>query len=150
MAATISSILQYFQSFIPGQRLVDGGDLKNLVDFIFSSSVPTTRTALAGGGAPGAPTMSLYFNRIDVVATNNDSAIINRPAVPGTSLYVDNMGASTLAIFPMQSNINNGNAADQIIPHASVTPGASTTQATGIVGFYFCDKLGFWKQMLSA
>lgn len=145
-----SSILQIFSSFTPGKQLIDGGDLSQMANMLFSATgAATSPTAKAGGGTAGT-LMNYYINRVDTVAADNDSVVINTPAIPGASVIVDNNGGHTLAVYGLLSNPNNAGAADQIIPHASVAAGASTTQATGVPAIYFCSKLGIWKQLLSA
>lgn len=142
----LKSITSLFQ-WVPGFALQDGGLLQQLSDRLLSATGPTVVTALPGGGAAGAPVLSLAYNRVSVVATDNDSVVLPL-AIPGNEVIVDNDGVSTLAVFASTSNPDNSGTADKIVAQSSLISGggaASVTQATGISTSYFCTKLGFWK-----
>ena len=78
-----NSFASFFRSFIPGYRLIDGGDLLTLVNDLYSYQ--SGITALAGGGLSGAPIMINNYSQIDTVATTNDSIALP-PATPGTEV----------------------------------------------------------------
>ena len=107
-------------------------------------------TALAGGGATGAPLLNGMFNSVDTVATGSDSVVLP-PAVPGTFLFVlNNQASNALAIFPCQANAANGGVADTLAPASSSTYGTSQTLAANKYALIVCTALGKMKIMLSA
>lgn len=140
----ISSILGLFPSFIPGERLVDGGELQQLASLVFSSQ--TGITAAAGGGQTNATPVSAAFNRVDTVASANDSIRLPQ-AIPGLSLKVKNNTATTLAVFGIPNNPVTG-AGDTIAASGSNTqqPTATgTTIATGVTAEIDCYVAGQWQ-----
>ena len=146
----MSSIFQAFASFIPGSRLVDGGDCLQLAKYLFN---PTTGlTALAGGGQSGATALNLGINYVSTVASDNDSVMLP-PAVPGTFVAVCNGGGHSLQVFGQGPNMGGAAAGDTIAAHNSNTYQATATgvaQATTIMALYYCFTAGQWKQFLSA
>lgn len=143
-AKTLSGL---FLSFVTGERLVDGGDLKNLINILGGNQ--DALVALAGGGAAGATKLIYGSNRIITVAADNDSVILPQ-SIGGASVAVVNDGAHTLAVFPAQNNPNNGNVADAIAPHNTSVYGASTTIAAGLIALFSCPIIGKWKTLLGA
>ena len=141
-----NSFISYFRSFIPGYRLIDGGDLQTLVNDIYSYQ--NGITALAGSGLAGAPVLVNNYNQVDTVATTNDSIALP-PATPGFELCINNNGANTLAVFGSYNPANG--ATDTVLAAGSVgaTGAASVTQASGKYTIYSCFKAGVWKQMIS-
>ena len=127
-----------------------GQDLYNLVNEIWG--VGSGVVARAGGGIPNATPMTSPgpFNQVATVASNNDSVTME-PAVPGNYEWVDNAGASTLAIYSLQANAANANnAADVIVPHGSTAANADNvaiTLATGHSTLFICFTAGVWKQI---
>lgn len=144
---TIPALTSIYQ-FLNAIGLLDGALLNQFIAEQVSATGDTSITALAGGGAAGAPLMNLAYNRVTVVATNSDSVLLPY-AIPGTELFVDNDSANTLAVFAQTANPNNaGGVADKIVAQSSLISGggaASVTQATGISTAYICTKAGFWK-----
>lgn len=145
-----NDILSFFPSFISGQRLVDGGDLQQLADLLFSYQ--TGITALAGGGQVGATVLNNFANRIDTVANANDS--VQLPiALPGRWILLYNNTATSAQVFGNPSNPANANAGDTI-----ATSSSNTQQATGTgialagaaIAMFYCFTLGQWKEFLTA
>lgn len=94
--------------FIPGPRLIDGSDLNKA----FAGQNFSTQSGIvahAGGGSTSAYQLIATINKVDTVATANDSVILPKSS-PGLDLFVVNNGANTLAVYP---NTTNG-AADTI------------------------------------
>jgi len=148
--SVFNSMMQYFSSFQPGFREVDGGDCLTLAKLFCS---PTTGfTAFAGGGATNAVQLPLGPSRLDVVATNADSVKLP-PAIPGAICIVYNGGAANAQVFGQQANQGGLAAGDQITINNSVTPAAVATgvvQNTAVMAIYYCFVVGVWKQMISA
>lgn len=143
---TIKSVIAQYLSFIRGERLVDGGDCLNLAYQV--NGYLDSRTALAGGLAPGATPLSPGSNRFTTVATAADSALLP-PAVPFQTVVVVNDGAASMRVFPCQSNPNNAGAADTIAPGTSSTYGASADIGTHETSVFYCIALGKWKQNIT-
>lgn len=146
----IQRIMQLFGSFQPGSRMVDGGELKQLAQMLFSAE--DSIVAFAGGGQTGATELTAAINSVGTVATGNDSVKLPL-ALPGRWIVVSNdAAANSMQVFGQVSNPENGGAGDTIIPIASSTPAATATgvpQAAGDAGIYFCATVGVWKQLLS-
>lgn len=143
-----SDIVSAFTSFLPGFRLVDGGQLKSQADLIFSYEIGIT--AHAGGGQTSARALTAALNRIDTVATSSDSVKLPQ-AVPGRQVSIDNASSTTLAIFGVTNNPLTG-AGDTIAAYNSNTyqaTGTGVTQATTRVAVYQCLEAGKWKQCLT-
>lgn len=146
---TIAAIADLFPSFIPGPRLIDGGELAELVNQLFSTKIGLT--ALAGGGQAGATLLPAAYNSVDTVATSSDSVMLPL-ALPGSAIAVYNNSTTTLAVFGQANNPNTG-VGDTIAAHNSQTQQATAvgvTQATTLVAIYQCYKSGQWKQVLSS
>lgn len=146
--SNLAQVMDIFKSFQPGPRLIDGGELQQMTTLIFGTQGSAILTALAGGGAVGAPVLGFTYSRLDVVANANDSVLLPQ-AIPGSQIILDNEGAQTAAVFAALNNPVTG-IADQVIPHSSIAAAASATQASGILAIYVCSKAGFWKQGYSA
>src|SRR5215472_5528024 len=113
----MNSIFQAFASFIPGSRLVDGGDCLQLAKYLFNPMVGIT--ALAGGGQSGATPLSLGINSVDTVASGNDSVMLP-PAVPGTFVVViNNQASNSMQVFGQGANMGGAAAGDTITAHNS-------------------------------
>ena len=141
----LKDILSIFKSFVPGPRLIDGGELQQFANLEFS--VKTGITALAGGGQAGATPLPAAFNRVDTCATNSDSVMLPQ-AIPGASCTVYNNTGQTLAVFGLVNNQVTG-VGDTIAAIANNTqqPTATgVTQATATQVQYVCYVAGQWKQ----
>ena len=143
-----NSVTAQFPSFIPGLRLIDGQDLTNFVNDVYSTA--SGIVAFPGGTlAAGTPRLSNNYNEIGTVATTNDS-VVAPGTIIGGEFVVNNNGANTLTIFASTSNPGNGGAADGISASGSTTSATSITLASGKVSIFSCFKAGVWKQTLSA
>ena len=143
--STLKDMLSIFQSFIPGPRLIDGGELLQFANNQYSVAIGIT--ALAGGGQAGATPLSAAFNRVDTVATNSDSVALPQ-AIPGNKVTVYNNTGQTLAVFGQVLNPVTG-VGDTIAAIANNTqqPTATgVTQATAVETTYTCYVAGQWKQ----
>jgi hypothetical protein len=139
-------------SFVPGLRLIDGGDLLQLANL--SVSAKSGITALAGGGqiigAGNSNVCSAYISEVSVVATANDSVILP-VGIPGTEVTIINDGANSLQVFGQPTNATTG-VGETIAAHGST---AQTATATGVAlpsantGVFSCFAPGKWKQQLS-
>ena len=152
----LASMLAYFQSFIPGSRLIDGGDLKTLVNTLFQTT--SGITALAGGGQTGATQLNPGLNRVDTVASANDSVLLPY-AIPGNFVVVYNNTATDAKIYGNPANPQNPSAASPQGQGDTIAASTSNTQqatATGVtlanskVSIFYCFVLGQWKQLLTA
>jgi hypothetical protein len=144
----LSSVLALFPSFVPGNRLVDGGDLASLASELFGTSIGLV--ALAGGGQTGATPLPAAINRVDTCASNSDSVMLPQ-AIPGRQITVYNNTANTLAVFGIPSNPVTG-AGDTIAARNSNTQqatGTGITIATTLASIFFCYEAGEWKEFLS-
>ncbi len=144
----IQSLFSLFTSFIPGLRLVDGGELLQLAKLTLGAQ--SGLIALAGGGGPGATQLAPGINALKTVATAGDSCALPQ-AIAGLEVVVTNLGAQTSNIFPAQTNPNNASSAgDQIVPYNSVTPGTAgsgdVTLAAQNTCVFYCYTNGIWKQ----
>lgn len=145
----LASLLGLFPSFIPGSRLVDGGELLALANELFGAA--TGITAYAGGGQANATNLTKKYNEVTVCATNSDSVKLPL-AIPGREIVIYNQSANTLAVFGKATNPNTG-VGDTIAAAASTAQaatGTGVTQATAIIARYSCIVAGKWKQSLSA
>ena len=152
MAANGYSWIANFLSFIPGFRLVDGGELLQLANL--SVSAKSGITALAGGGqtiaSGNANVCSAYINEVATVATANDSLILPI-GIPGTEVTIINDGAASAQVYGQPTNATTG-VGETIAPHNSVTQAATATGValpSGNTGVFSCFSPGKWKQQLS-
>lgn len=149
MPSPFSSLVASFLSFIPGSRLVDGGDVLGLAQAVVGVNTPVV--AKAGGGVAGTP-VRLGMTKISTVASGADSILLP-PAVPGSTVSLNNAGANSAQIFGQQANQGGLAAGDQIVVNNSSTPAAVATgvaQAANVDAEYKCYELGIWKQSVSA
>ena len=148
---TVASIIQTFTSFIPGLRLIDGGDLLSMANQLMSAK--SGIVAHSGGTQAAATPLIANFNSVDTVAADNDSVMLP-PAIPGVDVNIYNNSAHTLAVFGVPSNPNSATGAgDTIAAHnsnAQQPTATGVTQATTLTATYVCYTAGQWKQTLSA
>lgn len=144
----ISSLFSLFQSFIPGPRLIDGGELRQLVDLLFSAQ--SKLVAAAGGGQAGALPLPAAVSEILTAGVGGTDSVELPIGLPGLQRLVVNDSANTIQVFGAASNPNTG-VGDTITPHGSITPAATAigvSQATTILALYVCFAPGQWKQGL--
>ncbi len=144
------SVLQFFSSFLPGFRLIDGSDLKQMSSLLYQTT--TGIKALAAGGQAGATPLNYGLNRVDTVANVADSVMLP-PAIPRLQIRVYNNTGNSVQVFGSPSNPNNGNVGDTIAANNSNTQEPTATgvaQASTVPAIYSCYVLGQWKQSISA
>ena len=147
----LASVLAYFASFIPGSRLVDGGDCLAMAKQMFQ--VTTGITALAGGGQTGATALNIGLNRVDTAGAGGTDSVMLPPAIPGTNVDVYNNTSNSIQVFGQGPNMGGLAAGDTIASNSSNTQQATATgvsQASAKVGTYYCFAVGQWKQLVSA
>lgn len=145
----VSSILGLFPSFTPGARLVDGGELQQMANELFSTE--TGIVAGAGGTQALARPLIAAYNRVDTVASASDSVKLPQ-AIPGRRITITNNTATLLAIFGIPNNPVTG-AGDTIAASNSNTyqPTATgITLATTLTADFICFTAGQWKEFLTA
>lgn len=143
----IASIFSLFQSFIPGSRLVDGGECLALANLSLSSK--SGLVAFAGGGQTNATPMTAAINEFATVASANDSGMLPI-GLPGLTVNVINDGAQSLQVYGVALNPNTG-VGDTIAAHGSVNQTATATGvavASGGAATFYCFAPGKWKQTL--
>lgn len=148
---SFSSWVGAFASFIPGFRLIDGGDLQTLVNAEFSTKAKLT--ALAGGGQTGATPLPASYNEVDTAGAGGTDSVMLPLALPGANISIYNQTSNSIQVFGQPANPQNGGAGDTIAAHNS---GAQQATATGVsqggtvVASYICFQLGQWKQSITA
>ena len=148
--SVFNSMMQYFASFQPGFREVDGGDCLTLAKLFCAPQ--TGFVALAGGNAASGTQLPMGPSRVDTVASGADSVRLP-PAIPGAICIVYNGGAQSMQVFGQQANQGGLDAGDQVTVNNSVTAAAVATgvaQASSVMAIYYCFVVGVWKQMISA
>lgn len=147
-----SSVVSLFTSFISGQRLIDGGDLANMVNLLFGYA--NGIVAHAGGGQTNATPLAgtagvpVAFASVETVASAADSVLLPA-AIPGLEISVANKTATSMQVFGVVSNGNNGGVGDTISASGSNTQVATNTgvaHAGATVFVYSCFKAGQWTQ----
>jgi hypothetical protein len=143
MAVTgIGSVIGLLRSFVPGSRLVDGGDCLQLAKIIASGQ--TGLVAKAGGGAAGTAVLPASFNEVSTVVTAADSVALP-PALAGLEITVINSGANSLQVFTSQ-NASAGQVVDSLINLAGAdSTVAGLAVAANAIGKFVCARLGVWK-----
>lgn len=144
--AGVASIIGLFKSFQKGLRLIDGGDLQQLVQNTASGNAGIT--AHAGGGQASAVLLQASINRVETVASGADSVMLP-PAIAGREVCVVNAGANALAVFPYILNPFTGVADTQAPNNGSGQVGTAFSLAAGNTGFFVCPTPGQWKSTLS-
>jgi hypothetical protein len=143
---SINSLLQLFTSFIPGSRLVDGGDCLALAKL--SVGATNGLTAHAGGGQTNATALPMLgCIEVDTVATGADSVMLPQ-ALPGTQIELNNATATSMQVFGQTINQYTG-VGDTIAAAGSSTqqPTATGVAHAGNTCFtYVCFVAGSWKQ----
>src|SRR3954471_16070100 len=145
-----SSLLNLFTSFIPGFRLIDGGQLKTLADLTLSAV--TGITAGTTSTQAGATQLTAQMNVVTTAGGGNTDAVKLPTAVPGEEVWLENRTANTIVVFGQAKNPLTG-VGDTIIAHGTITPaatGTGITQATTLIATYKCATAGVWKQSSGA
>lgn len=98
-------------------------------------------TALAGGGAAGAPLVCYGLNKVTTVATANDSVMLP-PSLPGAIVFLENLGGgASLQVFANTSSSLPTGVLDTINGTAGATGIAVTNGHTAML---MCTALGAW------
>lgn len=142
----LKALIDQFSSFIPGLRLVDGGELLTLTKMVCQARGGIV--AYANGGQANATRLGLGFSSVDTVANAADSVMLPL-AIPGTSVQVLNNTATAMQVFGQSSNPNNAGAGDTIAIQGSgsyVATGTGVSHAANSLATYTCTKLGQWKR----
>ncbi len=141
-----SSILSLFKSFIPGFRLIDGGELKQMAEQLFSYQTGVA-AVVSGTYLTSTPLTAQYS--VVTTSTDADTDGVTLPfAIPGREVWVENRTANTITVFGAAKNPLTGST-DGIIPNASTSATAGNTgvtQATAIMAVYKCAVAGTWKK----
>jgi hypothetical protein len=144
-----STVLGFFLSFIPGSRLVDGGELQTEANLLFSTA--SGLTAHSGGTQAPALPLTAAINEVSVVGAGNDSVMLPI-ALPGMRVIIINDTAATsMQVYGQTLNPNTG-VGDTIAAHNSQTQAATATgvaQAGATIAEYWCFAAGKWKQFLT-
>jgi len=145
MAVTLFDFLSFYNK--SGAALQDSLDLTKFANYTLGGL--TGLTALAGGGQAGATVLAYGWNEVDTVASNNDSVQLP-PAIPNSFVFINNNGASTLAIYAgAGGNGANAGVADQMVAKTTTAKTAATsdiTIATGHCTLFVCTTIGVYKQ----
>lgn len=143
--AQTPSILDLFTSFISGFRMVDGGQLQQLISLLFS--VESDIVASTTQTQAGARQLAAAIN--DVGTANANDAVRLPIAILGKPVGIINGTANTIKVFGVAINPITG-IGDTIVPFNSTTPAATATgvtQATAKADIYYCFRPGIWKQV---
>src|ERR1700734_4158180 len=136
----LASVLSYFQSFIPGSRLVDGGDCLNLAKLLFT---PTTGiVALAGGGQAGATQLQQGMNRVDTAGAGGTDSVVLPPAIAGSFVVVNNNSGQAIQVFGIGANAGGGQSTGDTIATSSsntqVATGTGISLANTKIAIFYC------------
>jgi hypothetical protein len=146
----LSSMMALFTSFIPGQRLIDGGEASELASALLSSASGVTASATTGQAT--ATQLTGYINEVSTVGGAAASVMLP-VAIPGKSVWVINdQGTNSMQVFGQVYNPNTG-VGDTIAAHNSASQTATGTGvalAANGIACYVCFSAGKWKQFLTA
>ena len=126
-------------AFSLGFRLLEGGAVNAALATGLNLAQDAV-TALAGGGATGAPLLVIGWNFIKVCASGNDSVMMP-PSVIGAVVHVKNGGAQTVAIFANTTSSLPAGTLDTLNGTAGAT---GITVASGSTAILACTALGAW------
>jgi hypothetical protein len=129
-------IVSIFTSFVPGYRLVDGGDCLDMANLLFTAR----EEIVGGGGQADAYPLETYISQVV-----DGNSVLLPPAVPGRYVWVLNDTTTTLEVW---GNYFNPLIAgqDQIAPSSASTLADMATQPPGDISEYLCYAPGLWKQ----
>lgn len=125
----------------PGQQLIDGSLVNQILAQVFSAA--SGLTAHAGGGITLATKLIAGMNSVDTCVSDADSVQLPVPLanpIFGISLcFVANNTAHSVAVFPPSTKTIDGGAAS-----------ASVTLTTAQNAVFFCAKDGNWRMIKTA
>jgi hypothetical protein len=123
----------------PGYCEVTGDKLNRSIGDAFASYTDAI-TALAGGGATGAPLLATRVNRVSTVASDNDSVMMPQ-SVPGANVLIQNDGAHSLQVFANTTS----SLASGVLDTLNGTAGATgIAVAAGKTAILVCYAYGAW------
>jgi hypothetical protein len=123
------NVVQILNSFEPGFRLVDGGDLKTMAELLFS-----VRDNIYGGtGLDDATPIQTYISQV----VSGDSVVLP-PGLPGRYVWVFNDTAADLQVYAASPNPLTG-IVDEIDGQIMFA------QSPGSALEYVCYAPGLWK-----
>ena len=129
------------QTLNPGQQLIDGSTINNLINMLANGA--NGITAKAGGGQGSATQLIAGLNEVDTCANDHDSVklpVAKRDTNNGpTVVMVFNNTAHTLDIYPSSTDNIAGSGADTVL---------SVATKKSVV--FFCAKNGSWGAIVSA
>lgn len=128
-----ADVVSIFTSFIPGFRLIDGGDLEEMAKLLLSA-----REGIEGGTSQqDAVPLQTFISQV----VDGNTAVLP-PGLPGRYMWVFNDGANPLQVYGASPNPLTG-LADEIDGQIMFT------QASGSVVEYICYAPGMWKAFVS-
>jgi|SRR5215475_6250574 len=131
-----SQVIDIFTSYVPGFRLVDGGDLKTMADLLFS----TRENIMAGDSQADATPIDTFISQI----VDGDTVVLP-PGLPGRYLMIYNETEQPIQIYGNPLNILTG-APDTIATDVSNQQQIMVTQDGETISEYVCFAPGMWKQ----
>lgn len=135
--AAVQTNVSFFKVLAP--HLVSGDSLNRSIG-AGSLNAQDTITALAGGGATGAPLLALGINRASVVASAADSVML--PQSQATSIVIfQNSGASSCQVFANNVSSLPAGTLDTINGTAGAT---GVAVAAGKMAIFCCFTTGAW------
>lgn len=134
MAGTVYGKRTNAGAFQKGFRLMDGDWLNKAFEKLFEGGISRRIgiTATPGGAKAGAIQLDRSLNRIDVVATATNSALLPK-AIAGSIVYVTNAGANSANLYGQ--NVDTINAAATATAYAL---------AAGKTAIFVCHEVGKW------
>lgn len=140
----LKSLIDQYTTFFGGPKLIDGAEVRSLANQVVRAV--NGITAFAGGGQTNATKIGAGSTSVDTVASAADSVQLP-PAIPGTKIWLVNNTLTSMKVFGVPSNINNGGTGDTIGIQGSDSQAATATgvdQAAGVKAWYVCTRLGQW------
>jgi hypothetical protein len=138
---TSATLLQNQNDLQPGEHLVDGQTIATLFNWLMSVNGPLT--ALAGGGAAGAPICSSRITTLNAVGTVGDSVQLPY-GVAGMILSVINLTATSANVWVNPGTNPQTGVSDTLINNAGSTVSDVACGAHGNISFY-CYEPGAWR-----
>lgn len=137
LADNPADVLSVFTSFVPGFRLVDGGDLLTMSRLLFSA----TEGAQGGATEQTATVLDNY-----ITDAEGGTTFVLPPGIQGRTVRVVNNSSGAIQVYGMSPNPQTGYI-DTIAPADSTTQELMVTQNSGEASEYWCFAPGLWKQV---
>ena len=135
--AAVQNVVSFFKTL--GPHLVSGAALNNAIGQ-GSLNAQDTITALAGGGAAGAPNLALGINRASVVASAADSVMLP-PSLASNIVIFQNSGANACQVFANTVSSLPAGTLDTINGTAGAT---GVAVGAGKMAIFCCYTTGAW------